>query len=151
MEFREALVRSIQPIFSRRTVASRRQMPAAQPVQVRAGQQPGAAPVPAAIPGAAPVVEFAAAEANLLPEPAETRVAQPIVEGNALFDTFFEEEEEDILRAEDAGERDENRIASHPEIWNRPNETQKGLSIVDYVLYGSLVFIVIMVIIILFS
>ena len=67
-------------------------MPAAQPVQVRAGQQPGAAPVPAAIPAAAPVVEFAAAEANLLPEPAETRVAQPIVEGNALFDTFFEEE-----------------------------------------------------------
>ena len=91
--------------------------------------------------------------ANLLPEPAETGVAQPIVEGNALFDTFFEEEEEeeDILRAEDAGERDENRIASHPEIWNRPNETQKGLSIVDYVLYGSLIFIVIMVIIILFS
>lgn len=151
MEFREALVRSIQPILSRRTIASRRQMPAAQPAQVRAGQQPGAAPVPAAIPAAAPVAEFAAAEANLLPEPAETRVAQPIVEGNALFDTFFEEEEEDILRAEDAGERDENRIASHPEIWNRPNETQKGLSIVDYVLYGSLVFIVIMVIIILFS
>lgn len=152
MEFREALVRSIQPILSRRTIASRRQMPAAQPAQVRAGQQPGAAPVPAAILAAAPVAEFAAAEANLLPEPAETRVAQPIVEGNALFDTFFEEEEEeDILRAEDAGERDENRIASHPEIWNRPNETQKGLSIVDYVLYGSLIFIVIMVIIILFS
>ena len=113
MKFREALVRSIQPILSRRTIASRRQMPAAQPVQVRAGQQPGAVPVPAAIPAAAPVVEFAAAEANLLPEPAETRVAQPIVEGNALFDTFFEEEEEDILRAEDAGERDENRIASY--------------------------------------
>ena len=158
IEFRQALIRSIQPILSRRTIANRRQLPAAQPAQVRAGQQSSAAPVlavvpePAAIPAAAPI-----AEVNPLPGAAESCAAsaqkaapEPIVEDNAVFDDFFDEED-DILCAEDAEARDENRAASCPEIWNQPKEAQKRLSIVDYVLYGLLVFIVIVVIIILLS